>query len=346
MRLHGARLVGSILLGLLTVSLILPPVHARAGEMTIKVAHTNNPLPFENPASALAVVFKGVLEEQTRGQIKANVFPSAQLGNEREIMEALKIGSLQAVIISEGTTVNFFPPMEVLGIPFLFPSKDVAWKVNDGPFGRELKEAMRKDTGIRILATAAPGGFRNFAANKPLRKLEDIKGLRIRTMEHPAHQAMVKALGASPTPIPYAELYSALKSGIVDGLELPYQAFLNMKIDEVVKYMIVDGHLFNQEILFINDKWFSSLPADQQHAVLKAGSDAQSAGRGVVRISEAVGADQLRQKGVEVYFPTEQERQRFKDAGQPPVVAMLRQKLDKKWVDGVFKAVEQASKEQ
>jgi TRAP-type transport system periplasmic protein len=324
---------------------LLLPVAAFAGEISIKLAHTNNPAPFENPASAMAAVFKGVLEEQTRGQIKVNLFPSAQLGKEREIMEALKMGSIQAVIISEGTTVNFFPPMEVMGIPFLFPSKDVAWRVMDGPFGTEMKEAMRKDTGIRIVAASAPGGFRNFAANKPLRKVEDLKGLRIRTMEHPAHQAMVKALGASPTPVPFAEMYSALKSGIVDGVELPYQAFLNMKMDEVIKYMIADGHLFNQEILFVNEKWLQSLSTEQQRAVLKAGSDAEAAGRGVVRISDAVGADQLREKGVTVYFPTEKERQVFKDLGQAPVVAMVRQRVDKKWVDGVLRAVEEAAKE-
>jgi C4-dicarboxylate-binding protein DctP len=113
------------------------------------------------------------------------------------------------------------------GIPFLYPSIDVAFKVMDGPFGRELKDAMRKDTGLRIIGTAAPGPLRNFGANKPIRKVEDLKGQRIRTMEHPAHQAMVRALGASPTPIAFGELYSAVKSGVVDGLELPYQAFLN-----------------------------------------------------------------------------------------------------------------------
>jgi C4-dicarboxylate-binding protein DctP len=303
-----------------------------------------NPQPYENPASALAVVFKAVLAQETQGQIKVNIFPAAQLGNERDMMEAVRLGGIQAVYLSEGTTVNFFPPLGVLGIPFLFPSMDVAWKVMDGPFGRELKEAMRKETGARIIATAAPGGFRNFAATKPLRKIEDIKGLRIRTMEHPGHQAMVKALGAFPTPLPFAETYFALKSGVVDGLELPYEAFLNMKMDEVAKYMIADGHLFNQEFLFVNDKWFTSLSDEYQRAVLKAAIDGQEAARGVVRISDAVGADQLRAKGVEVFFPIEKERQRFKELGQPPVLAMVQKSLDKKWVDGVLRAVEEASR--
>jgi C4-dicarboxylate-binding protein DctP len=108
--------------------------------------------------------------------------------------------------------------------------------------------------------------------------------------------------------------------------------------------MIADGHLFNQLFLFVNDKWFQALPPEQQRAIQRAGETAQSSARGVVRIWEAVGAEELRAKGVDLYFPTEQERQRFRDLGQPPVVSMLRQRLDKKWVDGILKAVAEASK--
>jgi TRAP-type C4-dicarboxylate transport system substrate-binding protein len=117
-----------------------------------------------------------------------------------------------------------------------------------------------------------------------------------------------------------------------------------MKLEEVIKYLITDGHIFTQHFLMVNDKWFRSLPPDQQQAVVHAGEVSQLASRGVVRIWEAVGAELLRQKGVEIYFPTEKERQGFKDLAQPPVLAMLRQTVDKKWIDGVLKAVEEASK--
>src|SRR5258708_5549438 len=127
-------------------------------------------------------------------------------------------------------------------------------------------------------------------------------------MEHPVHQAMVSALGASPTPIAFSEVYSAIKSGIVDGLELPYAQIINMKLNEVVKYVVADEHVFNQEMLFVNDRWFSSLSAENQQAVLKAGRDAQVAGRGVALVSDFVGPDQLRQLGMTVYYPTEPER--------------------------------------
>jgi TRAP-type transport system periplasmic protein len=336
-RAHRIALGSAILLVLLQAAAL----HAQT---TIRIAHSDNPQPFDSPIHAMAVVFKGVVEQETHGQIKVNIFPSAQLGKEREVMEATKLGSIEAVVLGEGSTVNFFPPMEVLGIPFLNPSIDVAWKVMDGPFGREFKSEFLKATGVRIIGTAAPGPWRNFGANKPLRKVDDLKGLRIRTIESQAHQAMVKGLGASPTPMPFGEIYQALKTGIVDGLELPYQAILNMKLEEVVKYLIVDGHLFTQHFLMVNDKWFRSLSADHQRAVLKAGLDSQEASRGIVRVWDAAGAEVLRAKGMEIYYPTEKERQAFKDLGQPPVLAMLRKQIDKKWVDGILKAVEDASK--
>lgn len=317
---------------------------AAHAQMTIKIGHTDIQRPFDSPHAAMSVVFKGVLEQVTGGKIQVNIFPASQLGKEREMMEAVKLGTMEAVIITEGTTVNFFPPMGVLGIPFLYPSIDVAWKVMDGPFGQELNETMRKQTGLRVVGTAAPGPFRNFGTNKPVQKVADLKGVRIRTMEHPAHQAMVRALGAAPTPLPFGELYSALKSGIVDGLELPYQAILNMKLNEVISHVIVDGHLFNQTFLIVSDKWFSSLPAEHQAAVLKAGAAAEKAGRGLVQIWEAVGAEELRSKGVKLYFPTASELKEFRERAQPPVLDMLKKELDAKWIDGMLKSVEAAAK--
>lgn len=335
------RLVGKLLL-LTSLSAFLN-LGVAVADTTIKIGHTDNQRPFDSPHAAMSVAFKGTLERETLGKVKVNIFPSSQLGKEREMMEALKLGSIEAVIITEGTTVNFFAPMGVLGIPFLYPSIDVAWRVMDGSFGQELKEAMRKQTGMRVVGTAAPGPFRNFGTNKPVQKVDDLKGVRIRTMEHPGHQAMVRALGAAPTPIPFGEVYSALKSGVVDGLELPYQAILNMKLNEVISYVIVDGHLFNQTFLLVNDKWFSSLPRDQQAAVLKAGEAAQIAGRGLVHVWEAVGAEELSSKGVKLYYPTAAQAKEFRERAQPAVLGMLRKDVDAKWIDGILQAVEKAS---
>ncbi len=311
-------------------------------QTNIRLAHVNPNLPFENPNQAMAVVFKSILENETQGQIKVQVFPSGQLGKERELLEAVKIGTIQAVILAEGSTVNFFQPLEVLGIPYAFPDLQTAWKVFDGPFGQELKEEFRKQTGIRILGSTAPGGFRHFAASKVLKGIADLKGKRIRTMDHPLHQAAVSALGASPTPIPFAELYTAIKSGVADGLELPFGAILNSKLDEVVKFVIADGHVLNQELLMVNDRWYTGLPDGQRKAIDKAARDAQTASRGVTLITEAVGPDELRAKGVQIYFPSPAERAEFRKIAQPPTLEIIRKRIDPKWVDGILKAVAEA----
>ncbi len=315
-----------------------------AAQVAIKLAHTNNQQPSTNAASAMSVAFKSTLESETRGAITVNIFPASQLGKERELMEAVKLGTIQAMIISEGTTVNFYPPFEAFGIPYLFPNLEAAWKVYDGRFGQMLYEEFRKANGVRILASAPPGGFRNFGTNKQIKNVADLKGLRIRTMEHPVHQAMVTSLGASPTPIAFGEVYSAMKSGVVDGLELPYTQILNMKLNEVVKYVIADAHLFNQEMLFVNDKWFTGLSAEQQKAVLHAARDAQLAGRGVALVSDAIGPASLREAGMVVYYPTAKEREDFKQATQPKVLEILKKRIDPKYVDEIMKAAAEASK--
>ena len=334
------RILAAGVIGLSCVLFSPQPLHA---EMTIKLGHYENPLPYENPCHGMSVVFKGILEGETRGAIKVNIYPASQLGKERELMESLKMGSLESIVLSEGTSVLFFPPMEVLGIPFLYPTIEVAWKVMDGPFGDKFKEALRKQTGMRMIAAAAPGGFRNFGAKRPIKSVQDLKGVKIRTMAHPIHQAIVSALGASPTPVAYTELYTALKTGVVDGLELPYQAILNMRLEEVITDLVVDGHVFNQQFLFVNDKWFNSLSPEHQKAVTKAGKAAETAGRGIVLISDAVGAEQLSAKGVKIYFPTEQERAAFREKAQGPVLDLLRQRVDAEWIDGVLAAVREAS---
>jgi C4-dicarboxylate-binding protein DctP len=325
-------------LGCTGVGLAVPA----SAQSTIRLAHVNPGLPFENPNHAMAVVFKSVVETETQGQIKVQLFPAGQLGKERELLESVKLGTIQAVILAEGSTVNFFQPLEVLGIPYVFPDLQTAWKVLDGPFGRELKEAFRQQTGIRMLGSTAPGGFRHFAASKSLKGIGDLRGKRIRTMDHPLHQAAVSALGASPTPIPFAELYAAVKSGVADGLELPFGAILNSKLDEVVKFIIADGHVLNQELLMVNDRWYSGLSPEHKKAVEKAAADAQVASRGVTLITEAVGPDELRAKGVQIYFPTAAEREAFRKTAQPPSLEIIRKRVDAKWVDGILKAVADA----
>ena len=206
-----------------------------------------------SPALAAAVVFKHEVESRTGGRVKVDVFPGGQLGNERELIEALRMGTVEMAITSDGPVGGFFEPILVLGIPYAFPSTVTAWKALDGPFGQELMESMRQKTGIRCLAVTE-NGFRHFTNNsRVIKGPADMKGLKIRTMENPSHMAIVKAMGADPTPIAFGELYSALQQKIVDGQENPIAVLYMIKGYEVQKYLTLDGHVYNPSFLWVND---------------------------------------------------------------------------------------------
>jgi len=169
----------------------------------IKYAHADPPDPINGPAHGDALTFKSLVESGSNGRIKVEIYPGAQLGSERELLEGVHMGTIEMCNVSEGSVAGFFPDILVLSIPYLFDSAPQAWKVLDGPFGQDLMEEMRKATGIRCL-TITENGFRNFTTDvRLIKKPEDLKGLKIRTMENPAHMEMVKALGAEATPIPW-----------------------------------------------------------------------------------------------------------------------------------------------
>jgi TRAP-type C4-dicarboxylate transport system substrate-binding protein len=160
----------------------LIPVSAAEKPIIIKFAHGDPPDPIKGSAHGDAVTFKHLVEAASGGRIKVEIYPANQLGSEREQLEGVKMGTIEMCNVSEGTMPGFFPEILVVGIPYLFESAPLAWKVLDGPFGRDLMEEMRKKTGIRCL-TITENGYRNFTNRiRPIKKPEDMKGLKFRTM--------------------------------------------------------------------------------------------------------------------------------------------------------------------
>ena len=318
---------------------------ALAKEIVIKYAHGDPPDPIQSPAHGDAVTFKSLVEAATNGQVKVQVYPACQLGSEREMLEGVKVGTIEMCNVSEGTVPGFFPEISILSIPYLFESAPLAWKVLDGPFGRDLMEEMRQKTGIRCL-TITENGFRNFTNRiRPIKKPEDLKGLKIRTMEHPGHMEMVKALGADPTPIAWGELYTALQQKVVDGQENPISLILTMKFYEVQKYLIMDGHIYSIDFTFMNDKFFEGLPKDVQRIVSDSAIVSGLVHRGMQQYTSAVGIDELKKKGMEIYFPTPDEIDAFRQATQPKVLEWVKTQVPQKWIDYLFNETEKARKE-
>lgn len=288
----------------------------------------------------MAVVFKSIVEARTNGAIKVEIHPSNTLGKERQMLESTQMGVIQGCIIAEGTVPVFYPMVQIFSVPYLFATESIGWEVMDGPFGQALFEDMRKSTGLRVVATGR-GAFRNFTNSRhTVKNPADMKGMKFRTMQVPAHMAMVKSLGAAATPISWAEIYSALQTKVVDGQENPVGVIVSGRLYEVQKYLTLDGHVYSTSFMILNDKWIKSLPPEYRKAIFDAGRAATTTGRGVSRLQDAIGLEKLIKEGMEVYTPTASDLAQFRKLSQPVVIDWLKTNVkgSAPWIEKLLNA--------
>ncbi len=313
---------------------------ARAAQFEIRLAHPDPADIYTSRKAAGSTVFKNIVESETGGAVKINLFPAGQLGGEREIAEAVKLGSIQIGMLS-GPFSGFCKEAQVFDIPYLFPSHLVAYRTLDGPFGKELAEECLKKTGMRIL-TYAQVGFRNFTNSARVIKTPgDLKGLKFRVMENPVYMNLVRSMGAAPTPIPWPETYTALQQKVVDGQENPISSIKFAKLYEVQKYMTMDGHTFGVSFMLVNEKFFQSLPKEYQAILKNAALTSAVSENGIDNLENSLGLQFLKDKGMEVYSPTAAEKAQFRAAAQPPVIEYLEKQVGRSWIDKVLSAVKQ-----
>ena len=318
---------------------------ALAKDYTIKVS-LHIPPKVEVPSYMAMLHFKSLVENQSKGRIEVQIFPSNQLGSERESLEGLKMGAHQMDLTSSGAVPNFFPEIQCLAMPYLFSSRAVAWKVFDGWFGKELAEAMVEKTGMRILGYCE-NGIRHFVtAKKLVEKPEDLKGLKIRTMENPAHMRLVKALGASPTPIAWGELYTAVQQGVVDGYELPLPLIEFVKLFQVSKYVVLDGHIYDPAFIWINEGYYRKLPDDLRLIVKNAVTEANVVERAKQAYwTEVEAAENLKKEGMVLTPVPPEVLEQFRSITQPAVAEFLKEQIGTEWTDKLQKAIAEAEAE-
>jgi tripartite ATP-independent transporter DctP family solute receptor len=300
----------------------------------------------DNPEYKAAVAFKNYVESQTGGKVQIQLFPSAQLGNEREIVEAIKAGNVDLGTSAEGPVAGFVPEVSVLSIPYLFKAGPVAWKVLSGPFGEELKELIFKKGKLRVLAFGM-NGFRSFTnSRKPIYKVEDLKGLKIRVMQDKTYVAMVNALGAMATPMAGGnELYSALQQKVVDGQENPLDGIYAYKLYEQQPYITVDAHTYSTKFLFADDKKLKSMPRDYQLVIINGARVWQSHLEGPKETASVESYFLLKDLVKEIYTLPPSEKERFRAAAQPAVIDYMKGTIGSEWIDKVQEAVKQAELE-
>ncbi|MCB2055835.1 MAG: DctP family TRAP transporter solute-binding subunit [Geminicoccaceae bacterium] len=327
------------------LAMILPAAVRAEAEFTMKVAIANPILDMHHSWTP-HLVLKNEIESRSNGRIAVELYPGGQLGPVESTVNQVRQGIIQATDASEGHFATTYPPVQVFSIPYLFLSRDIAWEVVDGPFGQELIDDMAATTGIRPLHWTENGGFRHYSNNvRPIRTPADMVGLKMRTMNIPLHMEIVSNLGASPTPIAWAELYTSLQTGVVDGQENAIATFLIPKLEEVQDYMVLDGHVYSVNTLLLNEAWYQSLPDDLKAVVQQAGRIARTVNRGLTTSTEIMGLEYLKENGVEVYAPTVEEKRLFQEATQEPAIAWLKEQIDPKWVDGMLEATAEAEKE-
>lgn len=291
-------------------------------------------------------VFSSVLETQTNGKYELQVFPNGQLGDLESLAEQNVRGSIQMVGgLNAGHLAAYAPIASVLELPYTFPSTAIAREVLDGPFGQSLSEKIAEKSGVRILSYL-PSAFRNFSSStKLIKSPADMVGMKMRTQQVPIHVEMVKALGASPTPIAWAELYSALQTGVVDGQENAPYTMLMANLQEVQKYYTLDHHLINMPLITINEDYWQSLPDEDKKAFEIAAAEATFAMLGVIKAKESQDLAKIRAAGVEIYQPTAAEFQQFVDAAQKPVADLLAEQVGQEIIDELKAAVATAQSE-
>ncbi|MCC8191240.1 MAG: DctP family TRAP transporter solute-binding subunit, partial [Planctomycetes bacterium] len=250
---------------LAAVAVLALSLAARAGQ-EIRIGFTTDPgSPYWQGSSE----FKRLLEEATNGELTVSIFPSAQLGSERDLIEGVALGTLEMCVCSTGALSNFSGDFMVLDLPYLGTSRDELFPVMDGPAGQAILATL-EPKGIKAI-NFWENGFRNVMNNaKPIVHPEDLKGLKIRLMENPIHQATFTAFGALPVPMAWGEVLIALQQGTIDGNENALINILNDKIYEVQKHVSLTNHFFSPAVLMVNVDFFAMLSPDHQAAFLQA----------------------------------------------------------------------------
>ncbi|MDO4642994.1 MAG: TRAP transporter substrate-binding protein [Cardiobacteriaceae bacterium] len=233
--------------------------------ITLKLSHNQNKT---LPVHKAMQYFADKVEEYTHGDVKVRIYPNAQLGSQRESLELVQFGAISMAKSNAAELEAFEPLYGVLNLPYLFKDEKHYYDVLTGPIGEEILNAS-KDKGF-IGITFYDAGSRSFYAGKPIRSPDDLKGMKIRVQPSPTAVKMVELLGASPTPIAFGELYTALQQGVVDGAENNESALVDNLHGEVAKYYSYDRHTMIPDVMVMSVHDWEKLTPEQQGIIKKA----------------------------------------------------------------------------
>lgn len=245
-----------------------PAAAPAAATMVLKLGETHPP---DYPTTMGDKKFAELVTERTKGRIKVEVYPSSQLGEEKAVIEQLQLGAVAFTRVSSAPLAEFHKPLGVFSLPYIFDSSAHMWKFLDSADGMKLLDGLQASRFVG-LCYYDPGA-RSFYSTKPLKSLADLKGMKIRVQQNKINMDMIAALGASATPMPYGQVFSALQTGVIDGAENNFPSYLTASHSQVAKYYLRDGHQMVPEVLIMSKVVWDKLTPEDQKIVKQAALD-------------------------------------------------------------------------
>ena len=241
-----------------------------AAEYTARIGHVENA---DQPRHIMLEKVAERVKERTNGEVEFQVFPSSQLGGQREMSEGVQLGSLEGTVSATSWMAGFNPLVTILDLPYFLPADpNQAQELRTGPFGERLL-ATFEDKGFAAVGFW-PFGFKQITSNEPLETIDSIKGQKFRVMASDILMAQFEALGASAIALPFGELYTSLQNGVVDGQENPVSSILSMRFYEVQDYILLSDHGAIEDVIVLNPRWWSSLPEGHRTVIAEAFAEA------------------------------------------------------------------------
>ena len=295
---------------ILVACIMILTLSSAAGARSYKLGHVGPPT---HPYQLGSLKFAELVKQRTNGAIVIDCFPSSQIGNERDLIEGLPLGTVDFVVTSTGPLFSFEPKFGSTDLPFIFRDLNHAYKVLDGEVGASLYKTLEAK-GIKGLSWFE-NGFRQVTnSRRAINHPEDLKGLKLRTMENPIHVAFFRLLGVNPTPMAFGEVFSALEQKVVDGQENPVGAIVAAKFFEVQKYLAMTGHVYTAVPLLTSIQVFNSFTPDQQKIILQAAKESSMYERNLLAEQEKTGIEDLKKKGMVITYP---DRTKLREATGP-----------------------------
>ena len=314
MRTKSQRIAAG-LAGILALCLAAGASAADIKERTLKFAFQNQK---DHPQAMGAQKFADLVSQKSGGKITVKLFPGGTLGGDLQTISAMQGGTVELTVLNAGLLSGAVKEFAAVDLPFLFNNGPEADSVMDGPFGKRLLDKL-PEKGLVGLGYWDLG-FRNVTNSKrPINKMEDIAGLKLRVLQSPIYIDLFNTLGANATPMPFPELYSALEQRTVDGQENPVTVIASSKFYEVQKYLTLTRHTYNPQAFVVSKKFWDQLSADEHKIIMQAADEAKLFQRKASREQESISLEALKKSGMQVNEVPAAEMARLREKVKPVV---------------------------